>query len=321
MTQEKKSSPFQIEVIRRSRLFDDIDEALYLPFLEQCSIRRVKAGDVLITPGQENQLTYFVLTGSLSIHLEKPDNPPIRRVAPGETVGELSLFGETTATAYVIVEESGRTLVLNQDAMWGLIDGTPLFARNLLYILSGWIVSDNRRFIDRSRQIEKFKGLAQLDGLTGLLNRRSLDDILARLFQRREKDGSTLSVIMLDADHFKKYNDTYGHNGGDQALIALAGVMKETIRPGDLAARYGGEEFSVILPDANLKEAALVAERLLRAVEQTEIFMPDGSLLGSITISLGVAEAGPESTPESLLEAADAKLYQAKNEGRNRFCS
>ncbi|MBF0383813.1 MAG: GGDEF domain-containing protein [Magnetococcales bacterium] len=316
----KFTSSHHFEIIQNCNLFKDINPAVYMDELKQCSVIYVDPEEILIDIDSENSKTYIVLSGSMSIHLEKIDNAPIRQVNVGETVGELSLLGETRATALVVVRQPCQLLVIPRQLLWGLIRKSAQISQNLLFILTDWIISDNERFIDRSREVESLKDLSQLDGLTGLMNRRELDKFLNRVYTRSQMSGNRFVVIMVDVDRFKNYNDTQGHQAGDQALIALGKVLKETIRPMDVAGRYGGEEFTVVLPESTAKEAMVVAERLRINVEKQEIKTKDGSPLPTITVSLGIAESAIDLTLEEIIIKADKNLYKAKKSGRNRCC-
>ena len=132
------------------------------------------------------------------------------------------------------------------------------------------------------------------------------------------KRSYPLCILLIDVDHFKKYNDTQGHLGGDQALIALGEVLKSTLRPCDFATRYGGEEFLVMLPNTIRDEGIAAAERVRQMTEKKVITSPQGSVLPGITISIGLTMNELHSTPQSLIAAADAQLYRAKEGGRNR---
>ena len=163
--------------------------------------------------------------------------------------------------------------------------------------------------------------LAQEDGLTGLSNRRRFDELLDDEFRRARRQSLPLSVLLLDADHFKTYNDHYGHLAGDECLRQISGVIEGVLRrPGDHAARYGGEEFVVLLPATDATGALAVAEQLRQAVSALAIEHP-GSPERIVTVSIGVSTLAPSSTaeqPDQLIAAADQALYRAKAEGRNR---
>jgi diguanylate cyclase (GGDEF)-like protein len=186
------------------------------------------------------------------------------------------------------------------------------------------------RVAERTRELEeanrKLERLADMDGLTGIANRRYLDEYLERVW--RDSAGGTLplSFIMADIDHFKRYNDTYGHQEGDECLKKVARVIREsTRRPVDLAARYGGEEFSVVLIGTGPDEAFAVAERIRRDTEALRIPHESSPLGPYVTLSLGTATAaavppGAKWTPGDLIEAADEALYKAKKE-RGRNCT
>ncbi len=156
------------------------------------------------------------------------------------------------------------------------------------------------------------------DPLTGLYNRRFLEEVLDRELAQLERKNLPLALIMIDVDHFKNFNDTFGHEAGDAVLRDLGGVLQRNVRGGDIACRYGGEEFTVILPEANLDIARQRAEILRDATRELRL-VHDGKSLGAVTLSLGVA-ACPEHgrKRDHLLQAADAALYEAKNGGRNR---
>ncbi|HCY84323.1 MAG TPA: GGDEF domain-containing protein [Desulfobacteraceae bacterium] len=169
------------------------------------------------------------------------------------------------------------------------------------------------------KELEGVKRAAKTDMLTGLLNRRGLDEAMARTLDYVNKNQIPLTIIIADIDHFKQVNDTHGHLIGDNVLRMLAKLLKEHIEAKDIAARFGGEEFILILPETALKEAFVLAEKIRLSLKGRRwINKNTGQPIGAITISLGVAEyqAG-ESLPD-LIERADNALYQAKDTGRNK---
>jgi diguanylate cyclase (GGDEF)-like protein len=165
------------------------------------------------------------------------------------------------------------------------------------------------------------QNLATKDGLTGLANRRSLDEKLLLEWKCGLRAGTSLAFILADVDHFKHYNDHYGHQKGDDCLRAVAGAIGGAVfRPADLTARYGGEEFAIVMPNTDLIGGYSVAERVLQAVRALAIPHAASDTATRVTLSLGVAAAVPhtESSLELLVAAADAALYRAKHSGRNR---
>lgn len=157
---------------------------------------------------------------------------------------------------------------------------------------------------------------ARTDTLTGLPNRRSFDEDLARRFDQWRRHQIPLSLLMVDVDHFKNLNDTHGHQTGDDALRLLAEVLRKTLREMDLAARFGGEEFAVLLPGTRLKDATTVAERLRASVAKECFRCGDKDL--RVTVSLGLASVLADDEAQALVKRADDALYMAKNAGRNR---
>jgi len=167
----------------------------------------------------------------------------------------------------------------------------------------------------KARQADENLGLIKensTDPLTGVANRRQLDKYLSQVLGK----STPLSLVMLDIDHFKKVNDTYSHQVGDEVLQHFARTVQKAIRPGDFLARYGGEEFTLILCSTNIESAAAVAERVRHAIESTTAITSAGQV--KITSSQGVAEFRPGDTAKDLRERADAALYRAKENGRNQ---
>lgn len=177
----------------------------------------------------------------------------------------------------------------------------------------------------RAREAERDAARSQsvTDGLTGLANRRALDEALEAEFRRARRTPAPLSLLLLDVDHFKLFNDAYGHLAGDQCLQQVASVIASQInRASDLAARYGGEEFAVVLPDTELSGALALAERIRIGICERDIPHRNSSAANHVTVSVGVAtltEVG-DGTWAELIHAADQHLYAAKSHGRNRVC-
>ena len=156
---------------------------------------------------------------------------------------------------------------------------------------------------------------AMHDPLTGIFNRRHVEDVLRKEVDRAERHARPLAVAMMDADHFKSINDTYGHQTGDEVLREISERCRKMLRSNDVLGRYGGEEFVIVFPETNIGEAAIVAERLRAAVAENPIQVGDNTL--AATVSIGLAAFAPGQDLEKLFERADSALYAAKQDGRN----
>jgi diguanylate cyclase (GGDEF)-like protein len=181
----------------------------------------------------------------------------------------------------------------------------------------GYQMAASLKHIQRFSTVKKE---AIYDTLTNLFNRRHFEERLSAETQKAFESESNLSIIMVDIDHFKKVNDTFGHDGGDKVLREIASLLKNSVRQHDTVARYGGEEFVLLLPGAPLDPTNMVAERIRRLVENTPFNM--GQTQIRITISLGISNFPIHrmKSKEELMKMADLALYEAKREGRNRVC-
>ncbi|PJZ54853.1 diguanylate cyclase domain-containing protein [Leptospira adleri] len=187
------------------------------------------------------------------------------------------------------------------------------------------------RRIEREKELEKLTdqlqevnayllAIARTDGLTGLFNRRYFDEVLATEWKRCWRTGNSVALLMMDIDHFKLFNDTYGHQAGDHCLKQVSAAIRECARrAGDVAARYGGEEFAVILPETSESNAVVVSRNILEKVEKLSIPHSASKTDSIVTISIGMAtlSPSPENSITELIERADKALYLAKEEGRN----
>nr|MBF0222167.1 diguanylate cyclase [Desulfobulbaceae bacterium] len=180
-------------------------------------------------------------------------------------------------------------------------------------------LQESQRQLNRAnRSLEK---LSSLDGLTGIANRRQFDSVLEKEWLRAMRNGSNISLLMLDIDYFKLYNDTYGHQGGDSCLKVVANILKESEnRPADLAARYGGEEFCIILPETGETGVKDIAQSVLDRIRKTTIPHKSSKVSKYLSASIGTATMipGRDTNPDKIIEIADKALYKAKNDGRDR---
>lgn len=208
--------------------------------------------------------------------------------------------------------------LLMRDANAALIEINRSYADLVVQLEA--IIKDRERLAEQLKEAnQQLSLLAMTDALTGLPNRRAFEEALIRDLARTERQGGPLTLILLDADHFKKVNDTYGHHGGDMVLRALSDVLRESTRSSDVAARVGGEEFALILPQTDSDNALVVAERVRMRFAVRKVILEDGRVVKA-TVSLGMATTkapGCKNLDQALYDAADKALYGAKSSGRN----
>lgn len=241
-----------------------------------------------------------------------------------EVVSALEMAGERAASygGELQSARAGLDQGLDPSALQQLVSKLALATRDM--------VDDNRRLSKRlgesSSEVElmrkalvKVRAEALTDGLTGLANRKMFDETLRMRMREAVTDKSELCLMMLDIDHFKRFNDTWGHQTGDQIIRFIASALQRNALPDYCAARYGGEEFALIMPRTGSGEAKMVAEGLRRAIESKKLLRKSTAEdLGRVTISSGVAKLRPGESPEDLIERADACLYASKRGGRNQ---
>jgi diguanylate cyclase len=186
-------------------------------------------------------------------------------------------------------------------------------------LLETRLIGSKQEVANLQQSLEAIRAETLTDPLTGLGNRKYFDRAIEDAVKNAMKNGEPLSLLMFDIDHFKSFNDNYGHLTGDQVLRLVAMSLKATIKGQDITARYGGEEFAVVLPNTALRQALTVADHIRRAVMSKELKKKStGEILGRVTISVGVSMLQPGDDTDSLIERADACLYAAKRNGRNR---
>ncbi|HMN71452.1 MAG TPA: PleD family two-component system response regulator [Rhodoblastus sp.] len=176
-----------------------------------------------------------------------------------------------------------------------------------------------KRYAESLRNnVEQAIEMAVVDALTGLNNRRYFDMHLSTLLDLAAQEAKPLSLLVLDIDFFKKINDTYGHDAGDEILRALAGRVRRAVRSVDLVCRLGGEEFVIVMPETPIDVAGRVAERVRRAVEAEPFNVKEGQVAVPVTISIGIADRGSDANPDFIYKSADKALYESKATGRNK---
>jgi len=257
-----------------------------------------------------------------------------------QALAGVSRLQETLTRAENIIREAGEhtnQFNVNLDNAADRLDGIAVLTPGTLKEIVGQLVDDakamqlqnealQQRLSENTQELSVLKQDlahtredAMTDGLTGINNRKSFDLKLLQSTAEAGEENWPLSLLLVDIDFFKKFNDTYGHQAGDQIIRLVAQTFKKGLKGQDTAARYGGEEFAIILPNTPLENAVRVAEVLRRAVASKEVVnRTNQEKLGQITISVGAAQYRADESLETLIERADAALYRAKQNGRNR---
>jgi diguanylate cyclase (GGDEF)-like protein len=226
----------------------------------------------------------------------------------------MSLIEDKDPSAYVLAAEESHLMVISHGLLWQMVDRSHAFAKNLLVVLSERVRSDNEFIANRLGVLRQAERNASTDALTGLGNRHWMQEMFERELVRAKRNDASLCLMMIDVDSFKEFNDRFGHIAGDRVLATVAEALRQYLRPTDLIARFGGDEFAVLLPGMDVEAAVQAAERLRQHVESAS----PPSLKTPVTISVGVTLAARNDDLNTLVHRADAAMYAAKAEGRNR---
>jgi len=303
---------------------------LWYTYYAQTHLEVVRALDTLLA--QRQPITDAQCEGIHQLFLSEEKNTDTVREAEARIEATLSGVGKQVGLARVASEQYNAALQTASEKLD--VPTVPTEIRSTLGELldhTKHMLANNRELEEAlaqssaamqalARDLDAVRKQALTDGLTALANRQAFDTELARLCQALGEGQGDFCLVMLDIDHFKTFNDTYGHPVGDEVLRLVARTLSHGVRGGDLVARYGGEEFACLLPGTDQVAAARVANALRAKVESMSLVRrKNGDRLGRITVSVGLAQAVQAETPEKLLARADAALYLAKNRGRNRI--
>ncbi len=311
--------PISREEFQSLALFQKVSFESLAGYLLNCKVVTAVPHEVLISPLMERRRLMILIEGLLEVRMNGPEGLFLDDVVPGTCVGEMSVFDNADPSAWVIAKKPSRLLEIESSIALAMLNASHDLCLNLLHILSQRVRYSNKIVFADQHHIRCIEENAMVDSLTGLHNRRWLESMYTREMHRSNSGNFLLAAFMIDIDHFKNINDTYGHLAGDQVLISVARALVQCLRPSDMPVRFGGEEFSVFLPGTTFENAEKVAERIRRAVENTSISLQDGSII-SVTVSVGYAARTKGDTVKTLLDKADQGLYCAKKSGRNHTC-
>lgn len=316
-----EQSGYQARTLQLFKDMDGADLAVVNRLIAPCEVLQVGTGQPVIVAHTADNHLYIVLDGALDLlpqESARSTSVGNQQFSKGECVGELSVLDNENQPYTIRAACDSVLLAIDGDTLWRLIDESNGVARNLLRLLSFRIRASNALLRRRHRVGEFYRQMSMIDGLTGMHNRAWLQAQLSQLMEHAVATGSPLSIIMVDLDHFKKFNDTHGHIIGDDAIQTAAKILNSTLRPTDFSVRYGGEEMLVILPDTSRDASIIVAERLCAKLAQTRVLHDEAAALPHITASFGVATLNAGQDASNFIATADAALYRAKKAGRNR---
>jgi diguanylate cyclase (GGDEF)-like protein len=305
-----------LDAIRMLPLFHGVEPGGLSSLLAAANMVHLGRGEPLLSPGDRNDRLFVVLEGRLAIQASADDDTT-RVLGPGDLAGDVSLIANVPVYARVTADHESRVLEIPRAAFWRIAYQEPAFTCNLLQQLARRLAGVSSAVSTARALQEQYRQYAQTDPLTGLHNRRWMDEQLTFEIARCELRGPALCLMMIDIDHFKPYNDTYGHPAGDKVLQAVADIIRKALRENDLAVRFGGEELMVILPGTDEPEALGVADRLHRTLAASTFPEVDGTPLPPVTVSIGIARWQMGDTAAQLIRRADQALYRAKGVGRN----
>jgi diguanylate cyclase (GGDEF)-like protein len=303
--------------ISRLDLFKGVNLLSIHELLSTCPMLVLEAGEILASPGEPNQVVHLLLRGRLHVHQDSLESEPTSTIESGKCVGVLPLFDRRPCSQYVVADQESRLLVVDEDRLMELINSSHAVARNCLCTVMQELRQQGSPELEKKDLQKKYQRVSSMDDLTGVHNRRWLDEMLTRQIMRSATAQQALSVTMVALDNFKEFNNDFGKNIGDQALYTLAQTIMKNARPTDMTARYEGNRFVIVLPGSNIDGARHFAARLREAVGETNIVVPDQCILPSMTISLGIVEMKAFVSAEGILLDAAAALARARDKGGN----
>ena len=248
-------------------LFKNVQFEKLAGFLLRCSVKSFEKGEKLLDPESTKRAVYIIIEGSIEVLMKSESGGSFTQtITRGHCVGEMSIFDSYPPSATITAKETCRVLVIPADTTLAMLRASHELCLNFLQMLSHRLRTDNTIVCDEQYHIRCIEENAKIDPMTGLHNRRWLEEMYTREMNRSNRGNFKLTAFMIDIDHFKQVNDTYGHLAGDRILIAVAQSLVRSLRPSDMPVRFGGEEFSVFLPGTTEENAKVIAERIRRNV-------------------------------------------------------
>jgi diguanylate cyclase (GGDEF)-like protein len=309
--------PEILDVLETAPLFRGVPSKLFAHNLNELNLRALKTGEVLLEPGEPNNEVYIVLSGRLNIQFASNDPQPILMLGKGESTGEMSVLGDAHDSTFVVAATDCKLLAIGHSVLWELIDISHQAAHNVLNVLSTRIRPNNGDITENLEHHHGFSGAAVIDDLTGLYNRKWVEEKFNRHLNRDILNKKASCIMVLQIDNFKEFTDKYGQLGSEQALRDTAHNMLSCLRPDDQAGHFVDEQFAVFMPNTMLSDGCIAAERLRVSVAGSMIMLPNGDALPPVSLSLGVGQASADDTLADLFAHANEALQVAVKSGGN----
>lgn len=310
--------PFSASELEALPLFRFVPLECIEGIFEHSRVVSLGRGERFEPAGPLGHAIHLILEGRLAVYYDvrERDDTPLH-LERGDIVGQSLVSGEPEVPCTLAATEDTRLMVLEEDLIWSLAQASHAAACNLLGILLRGRGGSSLGSFSGTVRDYALRNQALVDPLTGFQSRRWLEEILSRQVDRFTASGRPLSLVMIDIDGFRAFNERHGRTGGDRALHDVAQTLRNSLRPGELVARYGGDTFAVLLPETEPSTAGMIADRLRQRLMHTVIDMGDGTMLPPLSISAGVAGATPGIDGPALAESALAALDRAKAAGGN----
>lgn len=301
-----------INLLQESPLFKKVRSSLLAPLLMKTSRVRLVAEQILMTPGQQNDRIYIVLSGRLRAQVNVYDTRPLALFGMGECVGEMSMFDDNHVSSYIIAATDCELLSIPHTDAWVVLNESLQASHNMLTILANRMRSSNRNLAESMEYMQGYGALDYVNTVTGIYNRRWLSENTSRLIHRYTVNHQPCVFILLKVKNFGQFDAHFGSLGSDLAQRTIAQTTLRCLRPNDVAAHISEDQFAIFLPQTDPKNVDRVTGRLLEEIGQTTIVTPSGDALPPITLSVGISQLQPIDTLDSLIARAHSAMRGAQ---------
>lgn len=311
--------------VQSIEIFTDLSEEEFSTVYSIMEGREYREGDVLFYQNDDGNELFIVETGRIAIEVQLPDGKKleISEIPAGSFLGEMSIFEDAPRSATCTAKETSYLLHLHKDRFFSLMQTHPAIAAKMMYrmlnITTSRLKNTDKFLSDMVQWGEVARRRAVIDEFTGLYNRRYLENVLEEQFSKAKMEKSSLSLAMVDLDHFGSLNKEYGEKVGDDVILAAVDVFRSVSEESDMLVRYGGDEFTFIMPGRDSSSAKQMCDKVCAGLRDLTVLEGLDGSIKKITSSIGIATY-PEhgNTSKAVMESADSAVYVAKEQGRNQ---